>query len=533
MDVVVVHYHLNRGGVTRVIESHLAGLADVEPAQRPNSVTILFGGRQDGWDPGLESRLPFPVARRAVPSLEYDSLRRPSDDGQSSAGQSLDGRVAQLLDEMLTALNASGHQPDSTVIHVHNHGLGKNASLLQVIHELAVRGWHFLLHVHDFAEELRPDNYQLLSQNFASIGELQNRLYPLTSHVHYATLTNRDAQVLRDASLPSDRVHLLPNPVLKKSWGANRLAAREKLRDRFGVPLDRPFVLYPVRGIRRKNVGELLLWSAVIPGIHFAITLAPKNPIERRSFDEWQELAYELNLPIVFGVGEDEGLTLEENYAAADAVITTSIAEGFGLVFLEAFQAGLNLCGRDLPQVTADFRQSGLQFPNLAAALEVPAAVIDQKRLESVYLELSGALASGYGSEAFAKSDVEASIVKLLRQPFLDFARLDRLGQAKLVRDVVANVELRDQLRDQNPVFDKLAELLKSDAERETAILNQNQQAIDRRYGLAAIGSRYVEICRCVLSAEVGVEATHSLVGRALLAHFLRPESVYPIRLEV
>ena len=49
------------------------------------------------------------------------------------------------------------------------------------------------------------------------------------------------------------------------------------------------FTLYPVRGIRRKNVGEFLL-HALHGGEHerFALSLVPQNPIEKAHFDEWQ-----------------------------------------------------------------------------------------------------------------------------------------------------------------------------------------------------------------------------------------------------
>ena len=48
-------------------------------------------------------------------------------------------------------------------------------------------------------------------------------------------------------------------------------------------------------------------------------------------------------------MGAPGGLEFFENLAAADAVATTSLAEGFGMVFLEAWLAGRPLVGRDLP----------------------------------------------------------------------------------------------------------------------------------------------------------------------------------------
>ena len=49
MHLVVLHHHLNPGGVTRVVENHLLALATLPEDQRPQRVTLVFGGRDQGW----------------------------------------------------------------------------------------------------------------------------------------------------------------------------------------------------------------------------------------------------------------------------------------------------------------------------------------------------------------------------------------------------------------------------------------------------------------------------------------------------
>ena len=44
MQLVVIHYHLEPGGVTRVIAGQLAALGDVF-----ERVLVLHGGADDGW----------------------------------------------------------------------------------------------------------------------------------------------------------------------------------------------------------------------------------------------------------------------------------------------------------------------------------------------------------------------------------------------------------------------------------------------------------------------------------------------------
>ena len=41
--------------------------------------------------------------------------------------------------------------------------------------------------------------------------------------------------------------------------------------------------------------------------------------------------------------------------ASAHRLVTTSVAEGFGLAFLEPWLFGKGLLGRNLPEITVDF----------------------------------------------------------------------------------------------------------------------------------------------------------------------------------
>ncbi len=77
----------------------------------------------------------------------------------------------------------------------------------------------------------------------------------------------------------------------------------------------------------------------------------------------------------------------------ASHLVTTSIAEGFGLSFLEPVALGKPLFGRDLPEITSDFRRDGLTLGALYRRLLVPAGWIDQPALRA---RLHKALAKTY-----------------------------------------------------------------------------------------------------------------------------------------
>ncbi|MEZ5304096.1 MAG: hypothetical protein R3F11_26155 [Verrucomicrobiales bacterium] len=79
----------------------------------------------------------------------------------------------------------------------------------------------------------------------------------------------------------------------------------------------------------------------------------------------------------------------------ADAMVTTSVAEGFGLAFLEPWLAGKPVVGRDLPEITADFAESGVDLAHLYARLEIPLAWVDAGRFRRA---LNSALARAYAA---------------------------------------------------------------------------------------------------------------------------------------
>ncbi|MCH7988084.1 MAG: hypothetical protein IID46_02915, partial [Planctomycetes bacterium] len=339
MNIAIVHYHLNRGGVTQVVRNHLLALDAVSDPDQRIRTAILFGGRKQGWNNDLPEQLnAISLKLCPIPQLDYDS--RPVAEPEALAA------------EMRSQLHRLEFSPGETVLHVHNHGIGKNASLPGALRILALEGYNLLLQIHDFAEDFRPAHYRLL-QDAIGRESLNETLYPQASQIHYAVLNRRDFSILQQAGVDASRLHFLPNPVVPASEEKpDKEHARRKLHDRCNISRDQQYVLYPVRGIRRKNLGEALLWSLLAGNSTVVgITLAPINPAEQARYTGWKNLAAELDLPCRFETGEEQGLGFAENLAAADLILTTSVAEGFGMVFLESWLSDCHLAGRNLPEV--------------------------------------------------------------------------------------------------------------------------------------------------------------------------------------
>jgi len=301
MTVLIVHYHLRAGGVTRIIHSQAEALK-------------LLGHRV------------IVASSGPVGGIDAETILEPSLDYQSEGA--VDPR-------QLFATRA-----DCWIIH--NPTLGKNTGFPELIERASAAGIRLLLQCHDFAEDGRPANYTLLNRS--------PKLYPAAPHIHYALINRRDQQLLKDAGIPGDRCRYLPNAVVPPHASAE-------------TP-NNTLVFYPVRGIRRKNLGELCLLAAHAPaGVRFAVALAPENLDWMAIHDRWADFARDLNLPVEFNVVRN--CDFPDWLARATHIVTTSVAEGFGLTFLEPAFLGKPLIGRNLPEITADFPSYGTLYERL------------------------------------------------------------------------------------------------------------------------------------------------------------------------
>ena len=512
MNLVVIHYHVNRGGVTRVIENQLIALHSALPEGERWPVAILYGGRQEGFSSELPERLErLDVSLHEVPELEYDDLQS----GPTSAGP------AELLMALMQVLGELGFPPAETVLHMHNHSLGKNRAMAEVLPVLATDGYALLLQTHDFAEDFRPDNY-------ASVRGVadERMLYPRAPHIHYAVLNGRDCDILSDAGIADDHLHLLPNPVPDFSTLPERDVARAKLAERFDVPPEARLLLYPVRCIRRKNMGEALLLGLLAePETVVGLTLAPLNPVEVPAYEAWKQLAKESAMHCRFELGAPEGLTFPENLAAADAIVTTSLAEGFGMVFLEAWLAGRPLIGRDLPEITRDFRQSGVGYPWLYDRLNVPVAWLGEAALLNHLADVYHETMTAYGLPDPA--DRDARLRAKIVGGTIDFGDLDAEQQMQIVRRTAEDPTAREELLSINP---DLPAALSVTANQAAATIAQNAATITDTYAYAPSGRRLLNLYQQVGSSSRDSKPKPLPKRSDILGSFLSPERFRPLR---
>ncbi len=344
-----------------MVENHVRALLECDDIDR----IVLVSDHRDG---GLSRETKDRVRQIRLPGFDYDPA-------QLSAGSAVQ-RSAACTAQLESELDSAGVHPQRSVLHWHNHSIGKNTAAPAVVRRLAIDGWRLLLQIHDFAEDNRPENYRRLirAASVTTRNELDEFLFPVAAQIHYATLTNGDAEVLTGLGIPADQLHRLPNSVVlpTRSQPAHEQSLA-LVRDVMCLDKDARWCLYPVRGIRRKNVGEFLLLCRWLPENHFGgLTLCPTTSVEKRSYERWRRVAKDLSPRAIFDAAHHPEVSFIDNLAASDFAVSTSVAEGFGMAFLEPWLANRGVIARRLPSVTDDFASAGVRLPSLYSQIPVP-----------------------------------------------------------------------------------------------------------------------------------------------------------------
>lgn len=460
MRIALMHFHLKTGGVTTVVKQQAACLTAAG-----HEVLLIVG--QTPNDP-----MPAPVA--VVPGLGYDQ--------EAARSVTADACAAEILRHM--ALQWPGKAPD--IIHVHNPTLAKTRRLQAVLKRLRQAGMTLLCQIHDFAEDGRPDVY--FKETYVD-------------DCHYAVLNARDMALLLSAGFLEQGVHYLPNAVMPLP---------ESSQHRSTAPQT---LLYPVRAIRRKNIGEAILLALYAPSpAPLAITQPPNSPRDIPGYRSWQAFVRQHELPVLFEAGLQ--YDFEQLVQSCRYVVTTSITEGFGFTFIEPWTAGKALWGRLLPDVCRDFMRQDIRLTHLYTRLLVPLAWMDSKLLRRTWRQSFHNAYEQYGL-ASGEDEVESGWRRITKDDLIDFGLISEPFQQAVLTKVCTNADAFASLRRINP-------FLKTPGppQDQAGLVEHNKTAVMRLYAPDQYGRRLLEIYAKVLAHPV----RHTIDKGTLLNFFLTPE---------
>jgi glycosyltransferase involved in cell wall biosynthesis len=482
MRIAIVHHHLRPGGVTRVIENAVASLRGT------GHECVVLTGEACPADSPLSS------IARTVEGLEY----------RSSAG-------GLTSEELATRLRTAADTPPPDLWHFHNHNLGKNLLIPDAVGLLATAQENILLQIHDFAEDGRPSNFAVANQ--------AETLYPQAPSCHYAVLTSRDRQVLSDAGLSPERLHLLANPVAVPDVTVTT------------IPGDRRVLFYPTRGIRRKNIGEAVFLAVLLAdhGVEVVTSRAPDNEKWLPVHSRWERFVEERRIQASLAVVDNPihgGLSFGEWLGSSDVIVTTSITEGFGLAFLEPSLLGKPLVGRDLPDITCDFRAFGLTFPGLYQRLLVPLDWIDLPLLDARFEKLIAQQYRTYGRTPPLNATKRA-IAAISLDGRIDFGGLDEPFQEAVIAHCLENPAAHQDVRILfgEATFPAAKWLLLAIA---SPVSEQSADILSEHFSLDAYGNTLRKIYGGIASNPLSTETTFD-PGKVLSA-FLSPEQFHCLK---
>ncbi len=452
MKIAFIHYHLKTGGVTTCLKQQLKAL------KSDCDMCVITG------EPAPED---FPAKTIYVPELAYSSVYR-----QPYAPEKVAATVVQKI-------RAHFGGP-CDIVHVHNPLLAKNSELLRFL-KLLQQDLNLLLQVHDFAEDGRARLYF-------------NEDYPVDCH--YCVVNSRDYQILLKCGLKSPGLHQLFNCVSLPQLPPGAVA-------------EKPWVVYPIRAIRRKNIGEAILLSLFFDARErLSITLPPNSAADLASYEAWKVFAAESRLPVEF----DQGLKtpFETIVCSARYLLTTSITEGFGFSFLEPWLYHKYVSGRKLDDICNDFKERGIDLDHMYNQLMVPLEGFDA---DGYYRQWKRTIKD---SARTFDLHIEAAQVRRAYEAItaggtMDFGLLAEPYQKQVLHYLMSNKVHLQRLLTCNPLLAKI----RNGTDQQNRI-EANRKAIVRNYSMDLYRQTLLDLYGRVVTTPV----KQQINKRKLLAEF-------------
>ncbi len=506
MKIFILHHHLNTGGVTQVIHSQVKSLQLLKDKVE---IKLILGEKPEKIPTGLKKKDVY-----VHPSLAY------WDSGMSfSQVQKEKREMGQYLRSLLS---------ESSILHVHNLTLGKNPLLVVVVNELIREGYKVLSHCHDFAEDGRPTNYKNLKRVVEGCFgiPLAEALYPQMSNCFYGVLNSRDQSLLIQSRLERSQVNLLLNPVHSLAFEKEENEkTKASILFQLGLKEDKPYFLYPVRGIRRKNIGELVLLAALFKGeASWVQSQAPKNKLEQPNFKHWKLFSEKWKLPIAWGAGEK--VEFKELVQNAFKIVSTSVVEGFGMTYLEPWINGKSLVGRNIAPITKDFKQLGVKL-DLYPSLKIPLSWVKNKKgLVKEYLTYIQSAYSDFNLKV--PSDLKELLNKdKFEEDSIDFAVLNKENQMQVIERVSQSERSRKALLQLNQTG--LENVLSPPLQERISF---NSKQIEKHFNLKAYGLGLIKIYKKLnlQKKQKTIKSESIRLQNPMASAFLHPQNFYLLR---
>jgi glycosyltransferase involved in cell wall biosynthesis len=372
LKLIIVHYHFRPGGIRRVIE--LAAPHLIKELKGVTSITLASGEAADRkWNDYFVRHVsPMPVEFFVARAFNYVSE-------QKAPADTLTRQLRAAMEKLLGDYNQN-----TALVWAHNLGIGRNLLLSrEVVRACEARAIPVIAHHHDWWFDNRWLRWPEMRQSgFRTLSAPARVIFPASPIVRHAAINRSDSVILQRHLAPAAAwlPNLSPRDELPET--ARVRAAQHWLQNKMAHGLA-PVWILPCRLLRRKNVAEALLLARWLrPEAWLVTTGGVSSADEMHYFQKLNAAAHQHHWRLRLGVlqGDETGKpTVPELVAASEAVMLTSIQEGFGLPYVEAAAAHRPLIARALPNIAPDLRRFGFRFPQCYQELLVDPRLFDWK----------------------------------------------------------------------------------------------------------------------------------------------------------
>ena len=525
----MLHYHCRPGGVRTVMENTAVSLFKYGKFKEKN---ISFIGDVLSNQKYVGT---FEIPGYNVVNIDINELNY-SFSGNKTENQLIKqaNKLKERLIHTIPLENCSKENP--YYLHVHNTNLGKSPIVTAALYQLAEWAINkpivMIIQIHDFAENGR---YELLKNMQNCIGKFDKEfaakiMYPNQKSVVYATINPGDMQNLLSVGIDEDRIFLLPNSVDTKSFEQKSLDEmnQKELKDlglkkanfsgeikkrikkfasfrKFNFNQNRSIILAPLKSMRRKNIMESILFTLLLNEEHkethqLIVSLDAASGEDKKYSNKVKKFVKKHNLPVVIGIGKriiapvaeriiDQGyvkfFNMDDLFELSEAIITTSLVEGFGFVYHEGWLTNKFVFGRKIPYVTNAYEENKMNFNHMYTKLNLKPEWINLDRVKKKYFKKINSLRRKQEYKTLTKEEFEIEFKqKKLKGGFVDFGDLDIVSQKIFVENFN---KYKKELIKINPHINFSVNI-------DNRIIKKNKENSKKNYSLQAKAKRLQEI---------------------------------------
>jgi glycosyltransferase involved in cell wall biosynthesis len=515
LKLLILHHHLRPGGVRRVIELATPHLVAHWP-ERIRAVVLATGeAAESAWLRAFRERLRGTLVEVVVrPAFGYASelaldektLRRRVREG-----------VMELIEVGLR---------DRCVIWAHNLGLGRNLHLArELTFACHYGGAPLIMHHHDWWFENRWHHFATMRlSGFPTLPAVADAVLASSPRICHVAINRPDARVLQ-RHFPG-LAGWLPDPAEPEAPPpAERVQrARAWLSQRLGE--NAPVWLLPCRLLRRKNIAEALLLTRWLRPEAWLVTTGSVSSAEEQAYARTlaataRRHGWRLCLGVLDGHASLT-LSVADLMAASEAVLFTSLQEGFGLPYLEAAAARRPLLARRLPNITPDLAKFGFTFPQSYRELWVDPSLFDWRAEHRRQQRLLARLKSLMPRAAARLIGTPALLAAGTTPSAVPFSRLTLTGQLEVLAQPVQQSWERCVVL--NPFLKRWREQARTGRLRPSLWPHSAR----RWLGGNTYARRFLELIPPLLARTPPAGASQAAQAE-FLARKLRSENLYPL----